>query len=243
MKRIGYIGGERIVQRGDWERFLHDVVYEKDDFLGDILKDEWGIFVSAGCTGALVAALNGNLVLTTVVTVDFFSQVSSQLNFNAVHAAGMEARVCLDVLANSHIEVGFGDALTQANGTNFDDFGIGAAVPTPVAADSAAVVGFDPTISAPNHTHLQAANIIGGVAPAAVDMGVDPVAGTFIRLGVQLDALGNAYYYVDGALLGTQLLAVTPATALTPFVAVRNKAGAPAVFNLTVDYIKFWQNR
>jgi len=242
MKRIGFIAGEWILQRGDWERFLHDVVYEKDDFLGDILKDEWGIFVSAGCTGSLVAALNGTLALTTVATINFFAQLSAQLNLNAIHACGMEARIDVDDLVNQQFMVGLCDALTYANGTPFDDYGIGAATPVVVAADSAAVIGIDQTISVPNHPHLNACSTIGGVSRAATDLGVDPVPGTFIRLGVQLDVLGNAYFYINGELLATHLLAVTPATALTAFAATRNKAGAVLGIE-TIDYIKFWQSR
>ncbi len=102
-----------------------DTLFDKDDFLGDILKDEWGVFVSAGCTGALVAAMNGTLVLTTVVTIDFFAQISHQLNLNALHACGMEARIDVDALANQQFMVGLCDALTYANGTPFDDYGIG----------------------------------------------------------------------------------------------------------------------
>ena len=40
----------------------------------------------------------------------------------------------------------------------------------------------------------------------------------------------------------TQLLAITPATPLTPWLAISNKAGAIARV-LTGDYCKVWQNR
>lgn len=245
MKRIGFIDGHRIAHWDDWQPSLAGHVYEQDDFLGDILKDEWGIFVSAGCTGALpaVAAMNGTVALTTVVTIDFFAQISHELNLNALHACGMEARIDVDELVNQQFMVGLCDALTYADGTPFDDYGIGAATPVVVAADSAAVIGIDQTISVPNHPHLNACSTIGGVSRAATDLGVDPVPGTFIRLGIQLDAPGNAYFYINGVLVATHLLAVTPATALTVFAATRNKAAGPAIGILTVDYIKFWQNR
>jgi len=239
MKKIGFIAGSRIKKWGDWEPSLVDTVYEQDDFLGDILKDEWGLFLGAGCAGAIVALPNGTVVLTTVAGDNLFSQLSHQLNFSATHMAGIEARVALDVITNCTIEVGFNDALTEAQGRAFDDYELTGGLPTPVAAN-AAIVGFDPTDS-PLHPHLTGVSAIAG-AGFAVNLGVDPIAATFIRLGVQLDVLGNAYYYVNGALLGTRLLAITPATPLTPWLAISNKAGAIAR-NLTIDYVKFWQNR
>ena len=242
MKKIGFIDGHRIKKWDDWEPSLRDTLFEKDDFLGDILKDEWGVFVSAGCTGALVAALNGTLVLTTVVTINFFAQISHQLNLNALHACGMEARIDVDLLADQQFMVGLCDALTYANGTPFDDYGIGAATPVVVAADSAAVIGIDQTISVPTHPHLNACSTIGAVSRAATDSGIDPVPGTFIRLKIQLDAAGNARFYINDALFATHLLAVTPATPLTVLAVSRNSAGAVTGL-MNVDYIKWWQNR
>ncbi|MBU2060177.1 MAG: hypothetical protein KKB38_20900 [Gammaproteobacteria bacterium] len=240
-KRTGFLDGARIWKRGDFEPSLEAAMYEQDDFLGDILKDEWDVYVGAGCTVAIVAALNGTVALTTVAGDNLFAQLSHGLNFNALRACGIEARLSMDVITLATIEMGFNDALTEANGRAFDDYQLGVgAIPVPVAAD-AAILGFDPTDS-PLHTGFTAVNAIAGVSPLAIDTGVVPVGGTFYVLRVQLDALGNAYYSVNGNLLATHLLAITPADPLTPWLAISNKAGAIARI-LTVDYVKFWQNR
>lgn len=243
MKKIGYISGSRIWQLGDWEPSLERTIFEKDDFLGDILKDEWDVYVGAGCTVAIVAALNGTVALTTVAGDNLFAQLSRALNYSAAQACGIEARLNMDTATLATFELGFSDALTEAQGRAFDDYELGVGgIPVPVAAD-AAIIGFDPTDS-PLHPNLTAVNVIATVSPLATDLGVGtlPVGGTYQVLRVQLDALGNAYYYVNGILLATHLLAITPATPLTPWAAISNKAGAIARV-VTVDYIKMWQNR
>jgi len=239
MKRVGFIAGSRIKKWEDWEPSLVDTLYEQDDFLGDILKDEWDVNVGAGCTVAIVAALRGTVALTTVAGDNLFANLAGELNLNALLSAGIEARVALDFITLCTIEVGLVDAKTYANGRAFDDYELTGGLPTPICVNGA-IVGFDPTDS-PLHPHLTGVSAIAGVGTVN-NLGVDPVAGAFIRLGVRLDVAGNAHYYVNGALLGTQLLAITPATPLAPWLAISNKAGAIARVH-TVDYVKFWQNR
>jgi len=240
-KKIGYIAGSRIWQLGDWEPSLERTLFLKDDFMGDILKDEWAVNVDAGCTVAIVAALNGTVVHTTTAVNDDWATLAHGLNWTATRACGIEARLNLDVATLCTIELGFNDALTEAQGSAFDDYNLtGAALPTPVAAD-AVIIGFDPLDSAANFPNFTAVNVINTVAPAATDLAVLPVGGTFYVLKVQLDAAGNAYYYVNGVLLATHLLAITPADPLTPWITIRNKAANIRL--LTVDYVKVWQNR
>ena len=241
--KTGFIDGARILKRGDWEPSLVDAIFEQDDFLGNILKDEWDLYLGAGCAGAIVPALNGTVALTTVAGDNLFAQLSHALNHNALRSCGIEARVALDVATLCTIEVGFCSALTEAQGRAYDDYlnGVGG-IPMPVAANHSAIIGFDPLDSAAGYPNFTAVNSLGGVSPLAVNMGILPVGGTFYRLKVQLDAAGNAFYYINDDLLATHLLAVTPATPLTPWLAVSNKAGAIAR-NLTIDYVKFWQNR
>lgn len=245
MKKIGHIAGSRIWQLGDWEPSLERTLYEKDDFLGDVLKDGWTDAIGAGCTAVIVPAVNGTVALTTVVNDDLFATIARELNYSAALACGIEARLNIDVLASETFEMGFCDVLAAAvaAGTAFDDYELTGGLPTPDAAVAdAVVIGFDPTDS-PLHPHLTGVSANSGAPPdAAVDLGVDPATGVFVVLKVQLDAAGNASYYVNGALLGTQPLAIEPATLLTPWLAVRNKAVAVARI-LTVDYIKMWQNR
>jgi len=244
MKKIGYIAGSRIWQLGDWEPSLGRTLYEKDDFLGDVLKDGWTDAIGLGCTAVIAPAVNGTVALTTVAGDDLFATIARELNYSAALACGIEARLNIDVLADETFEMGFCDVLAAAvaAGTAFDDYEIIAGLPTPDAAVAdAVIIGFDPTDS-PLHPHLTGVSVNSLGAAVAVNLGVDPAPGVDVVLRVQLDAAGNASYYVDGALLGIQPLAIAPAVPLTPWIAVRNKA-AIVTFVLTVDYVKMWQNR
>lgn len=242
MKRIGFIAGDRIKKRGDWEPSLKDAIFEMDDFLGDILKDEWAVDLGGnGESVAIVAALRGTVVLTTVAGDNYHASLARELNYNAVLAAGIEARIALDIITNVTIEVGLVDAKSYAQGRAFDDYDGTGGVPTPVATN-AAIIGYDPTDSTVEpFDKLTGVGAIAGVGKA-VDLGIDLTGGAMVILRVQLDALGNAYFYVNGVLKGTILLAVTPATPLTPWLAISNKAGAIARI-LTADFCKVWQNR
>ena len=239
MKRVGYIQGSRISHREDWFPSLQRHYYKQDDFDGDILADQWDVNVGAGCSVAIVAGQNGLVACTTVAGDDLYASMARELNLSSLLYAGIEARVKLDNITLCTIEVGLVDAKSYANGRAFDDYELTGGLPTPVCTDGA-IIGFDPTDS-PLHPHLTGVSAIAGVGTVN-DLGVDPVNLTFIILKVQLDVLGTARYYVNNALLGTQLLAITPATALTPWMAISNKAGAIARI-LTPDYCKWWQRR
>ncbi len=238
MKRIGFIGGNRIKHDEDWFPSGQTRVYEEDDFLGDILKDEWDVNVAAGCTVAIAAGLNGLVDLTTVAGDNFYATLAKELNYNALLYAGIEARLALDDITNCQIELGFNDAKLEAQGRMVDDVDLTGGLPTPVCANGAAIV-FDPTDSVINN--LCGVGVIAGVG-SVNDLGVALVNGIYVILKVQLDALGNARYYINNLLIATELLAITAATPLTPWMTVSNKAGAIARV-LTVDYCKSWKRR
>jgi len=239
MKKIGHIAGSRIWQLGDWEPSLERTVYEKDDFLGDVLKDEWAADIGAG-TLVIAAALSGTVVHTTTALNDDHATLASALNFMASHACGIEARLALNNVTDCTIELGFNDALLEAQGRAFNDYDLTPGnLPSPISAD-AVIIGFDDPDSLV-YTNFTAVNVINTAAPAATDLGIIPVNDRFYVLRVQLDAAGNAYYYVDGALLATHALAITPGDALTPWITISNKAAGIRI--LTVDYVKVWQNR
>jgi len=238
MKRVGFIQGSRIKHDEDWFPSGQTRVYEEDDFLGDILKDKWDVVVAAGCTVAIVAGLNGLVALTTVAGDNFYSTMVGELNYNATLYAGIEARLALDDITNCQIEMGLNDAKLEAQGRMVDDVDLTGGLPTPVCTNGAAIV-FDPTDSVIQH--LCGVGVIGGVG-SVNDLGIALVNGVYQILKVQLDVLGNAYYYLDNALIATELLAVTPLTPLTPWLTISNKAGAIARV-LTIDYVKSWKRR
>lgn len=241
MKRVGLISGSRIDHRKDWFPSLQGHVYEQDDFEGDILKDQWDVDLGGGGESVvIVAGQNGLVALTTVAGDNFHASMARELNLSSLLYAGIEARLKLDDITNCTIEMGLVQAKSMAQGRAFDDYELTGGLPSPIATD-AAVIGWDPTDS-PLHPHLTGVSVDSGGVAAAVDLAVDLVNLTFVIVKIQLDAIGTARYYVNNNLLGTQLLAVEPTTALTPWFGISNKAGAIARI-LTADYAKWWQRR
>ena len=241
MKRVGLISGSRIDHRGNWFPSLQRGGYKQDDFEGDILADQWDVDLGGGGESvAIVAGQNGLVALTTVAGDNFHASMARELNLSSALSAGIEAMLKLDDITNCTIEMGLVQAKSMAQGRAFDDYELAATLPTPVATD-AAVIGWDPTDS-PLHPHLTGVSVDSGGVAAAVDLAVDLLNLTFVIVKVQLDALGTARYYVNNNLLGTQLLAIEPATPLTPWLAISNKAAAIARVH-TVDYASWWQRR
>lgn len=239
MKKIGFIDGHRIKHWEDWFPSLQTHVYEQDDFEGDILKDQWDVDLGGGGESvAIVAGLNGLVALTTVAGDNFFASMARELNLSAELSAGVEARLNLDTITSCQIEMGLVDAKSMAQGRAVDDVDQTGGLPTPVATDAAIIVfdPFDSTIQ-----NLCGVGVIGGVG-SVNDLGSAPVGGTFIILKVQTDKVGNVKYYINNLLLATELLAITPGTALTPWLAISMKDGGLARI-LTVDYAKWWQKR
>lgn len=236
--KIGYIAGERIVHRGDWFPSLEDTIFHKDDFDQDILQDAWDVAISAGCSVAIVEAQNGTVELTTVTGDNFFATLSRALTYSALGACGIEARIALDDITLCQIEVGFNDAKSEVQGRMVDDVDQTGGLPTPICVNGAAIV-FDPTDS--TIQNLCGVGVIASTG-SVNDLGIALVNGISMRLRVQLDVLGNAYYYLNGALIATELLAITPGTLLTPWMTISNKAGAIGRVH-TIDYVKWWQNR
>jgi hypothetical protein len=212
-----------------------------DDFLGDVISDQWSAAQGTDGQGAIAAvvagAAGGAVRLTsgdTVTVAESLSSLTHALNWKA-NQGGLvfEARVTpVSSVANVAYFIGLTDTL--ATTTLEEPATLATATITYVAADA---VGFLYDTGATTDVFYGVAvKATAGTAFANAVVGALPVAGTAITFRIELSATGAASFYADGVLLGTIAAAVTATVALTPIVSVM--ARTTTVKSIDVDYIE-----
>lgn len=209
-----------------------------DDFLGTTLSTRWtaitGNDAQAIAAAQVAGALGGQVAMTSgnsnpgVTAADAAGLVGAA-NWKASQGnLVVEARVKLDDITLVKAFVGFTDNIALefpviSNGTT----GITA------TADDAVGFLFD-TLATTDVWSACAvkATVSGGV----VVNGAAPVADTFETLRVEVDSLGNAYFFQNGAYVGTFAAAITTTVALNPIIIVMEN-GVAAVRKLTADWV------
>ncbi len=155
-----------------------------------------------------------------------------------------QTRITLPSVAAVNFSCGFSDLVTQGNGTAMSISGTTVLVTT--AANGACWL-YD---TRGTTDILYGASVDGGVDSCASTLlaaqGFAPLADTSYELRVELDTIGNAYFYYGAAdnpggvltYAGKQFAAGTTlkSTLLTPYIGLDN-AGAGANKTLDVDYI------
>jgi len=92
-------------------------------------------------------------------------------------------------------------------------------------------------------TSENAGTIAYATAAGSCSSGVGPTANTYQVLRIEVDASGDARFYVDGVLKFTETTAVATTAVLVPYIAVTAEDGTPVATTLSVDYIYFAQVR
>ncbi len=104
-------------------------------------------------------------------------------------------------------------------------------------------IAFAFSSDAVNPTLLQAVSTNGAAVGNAADeytLGNAPVAATYQILRIEIDTNGDAYWYVDGALMGAEPLAVATTATLFPYMAASSAddcTSSCGVTKVDVDYV------
>lgn len=222
-----------------------NVVRFLDDFLGDVIADQWNAHLGtdngtgAATAIAINAAIGGTLRLTTGDSNASLAAdgvvLDSALNWKAAQGnLTFEARVKVDVITGVQIFVGLTDQVSALempvtlSGTTF----------TTVATDA---VGFLFDTSADTDT-IRLVGVANDVDATHQDSGLAFVAATYKTLRVEVDTAGKADFYIDGVKIGSTMTgAVTPSVALTPVIGARSLNTTSK--NVDVDYILIEANR
>lgn len=220
---------------------IRDFVTLRDDFLGDLIGDEWTPL--AGIDGQAVAptitvANNGLVRLTSGDVGDTMANDGSQLSsaLNWIPANGglyMQARIKpVSSVANVCYNVGFTDTSALEMPITIS----GTTLTT--NASDAAVFVFD-TAQTNDLWHTQGVKANSDTAIA--NSGIAPAADTYTLLEIWIDTSGNATFKIDGGTAIQVANAVTASVPLTPTVAVVTRTTASK--SLDVDYIEVVQRR
>lgn len=205
-----------------------------DDFLGDLIGDEWNVQVDTGGTvNCGTAVVGGAVTLTTDGTDDDTAMVAHELNWKA-NQGGLvfETRVKVDVVTT----LGFFAGLTDAKVETSPNLPMGRATVT-TAATATDAVGFvfdtDSTADVLFGSGVKAGTIIADQGASAA-----LVAATWVTLRVEVSAAGAGSWYVDGTQIGaTTANAVTATVALTPYVGIANRGAFAHVLNCDYIYV------
>lgn len=212
-----------------------DTVAIYDDFLGDLVADEWnaatGSDTGSHKSAAITAATNGVLRVTSgAAYADSGAGISlnGELNWKANQGRlRCAARIKIPTITTISAFVGFTDTKAQEPPI-FEDTGTAAQVSN--ASDAVGFL-FD---TANSHTTFQLVAVAGNTDATPVDLATGPTANVYEELEVLLDASGNATFLRNGNEVGYIASAVTPTVALTPVVAVYPHATSAR--SIDVDY-------
>lgn len=145
------------------------------------------------------------------------------------------------------------DVLTAAAGMGFHDTvctdtgvwvtAVAGVVASSGAGDSQAIITFQD--AATNSTSWLATSAIIDVEGAnALEVAMaTAVAGTYVRLRVELDNLGNAFFYIDGTLQHVEPLAVTTTVEQAPLAFAESSSAGSTALLMTMDYWMFVKPR
>lgn len=231
------------IQGNDYKegcRVSHNDVF--DDFLGAALSNFWNARIGsdAACACAINVQNNGVLRLTTgagsthTMAVNG-AQVTAAVNM-LVSDTGtrFEARLGkISALTSQSICFGLVDsAALSAPFTR---------TTTTTTANATNGVAFLQDAGSTN-THLYAVAVNAGGSAQSTALNVDVDTAAFHKYRIEIDAAGNATYFIDGALVATILLAVATTALLTPSVGMFSEATS-ASQTLDIDFIMAQQIR
>ncbi len=232
---INFRGGRRQARLTGWALDHTNYVEWFDDFLGDTINlDMWTTAADTGCTAAAVNVQAGGVArMVTDTTDNDRVDMGGPLIFlpsnGAVYA---EARIKCDVVTDVAMNWGMIDASTEASQTIA--FAIATTTWTTTPVDGVAwAYDIDATTDV-----WRGIGVKANTDTAAVN-GVVPVAAAYDTLGIYISTTGAATFYQNRAVVGSVANATTATTALAPYVAVINRAGA--AHNLDVDYVRVVQ--
>lgn len=215
-----------------------------DDFLGDVVADQWNLV--EGTDGAtsdaaiLAGGIGGVLRITTGdagtgLAADLI-QMNQALQWQASNGdLVFQTRLKLSAITTCSVFVGFTDTVSL-------EAPVIGATGTTITTNATDAVGFlfDTTLTAVKWHLVGVANDVDATFQ---NSGVAPVAAQYQTLRVEVSSTGVAVFFINGVQVGTAMSgAVTPATDLTPVVG-GGKLSVAASMTIDVDYVHVVMDR
>lgn len=216
-----------------------------DDFLGDVIADQWGVVEGTDAATSDAAILAGGIGgILRITTGDAGTglaadqiQLVQALQWQASNGGLFaEARFKMSAITTCWAFFGFTDVLTLEAPI------ISAASADTITTNATDAVGvmFDTRMSTDNWWLV---GVAGDTDATAQNSGVAPTADTYETWRVEVDSSGVATFYRNGAPIGARMTgALTPAADLTPYISF-GKTSVAASMTADVDYIAVGMNR
>lgn len=217
-----------------------------DDFLGDVLADQWnlveGTDAATSDAAILAGGIGGVMRLTTGDAGTGLAadqvQVTMALQWQASNGGlSAETRVKFSQITDAYFFFGFTDQAATLEGPV-----VSAGSANTITTNASDAVGFmfDTRMTTDN---LWLVGVKGDIDATAQDSGVAPVAAQYMTLRVDVDASGTAAFFINGLGVGTTMAnAVTAATDLTPVITASKTATATSM-TVDTDYIAVSMDR
>lgn len=216
-----------------------------DDFLGDVIADQWnaveGTDSATSDAAILAGGIGGVLRLTTGdagtgLAADM-EQLTQALQWQASNGdLVFQTRFKLSAITTCYVFVGFTDLVTLEGPI------ISAASANTITTNATDAVGFmfDTRMSTDNWWLVGVANDVDATHQ---DTGYAPVADDYATFRIEVTSAGKANFFYNGLPVGTTMSgAVTPGTDLTPTLAV-SKTSVAASMTMDVDYVHIAMDR
>jgi hypothetical protein len=215
-----------------------------DDFLGDLLADEWTGFAGSDPQAVVptaVATIGGGVRLTTGDdAAGTYATNGSRLELVRHFISNktglvFEARVACSAITDLALFVG----LTNSAGSSMPFTLAAGDVLTSNAADAVGFL-FD---TAGDTDNWKAVGVDTNVDATMQDLGVAPTASinTYAVLRLELSSAGVATFYVNGVKKGTAMTGACAAVSVGPVVAAFSRSTSSR--NIDVDYVLVEQHR
>jgi hypothetical protein len=233
--RYTFLTGARL--EGDSDAYTVTLL---DDFLGDVLADQWNGRVGSdpqvvtptinSQAGGVVRLVTGDDAAASMAVNGV--QLESALNWKAEQQSLVaEFRVTLSAITNVALFVGFTD---QVAALEIPIESAASADTLTSNATNAVGVMFDTAMSTDNWWLV---GVAADVDATAQNAATAPTALTFETWRIEVGADGTAEFFRNGVQVGTTMsAAVTATTLLTPVVAAFSRGAASR--NIDVDFIK-----
>ena len=210
-------------------------LFYKEDFTKpevDATNDWVESIVNSSTTTTVSGGAGGVARITTGAADDDDHELSTPLFLKASQGIGMEMRVATGDVANTAMNIGFTDAVTEA--ADLLAFTFATATLTTTATDAALFF----TDKDATTNLLKFASVKNNTDSAITTGATLPVDAAFHVYRVEIDALGNITAYYDGALFATIALGITITVALCVYVGLITREAAANT--LDIDYIAYW---
>lgn len=210
-----------------------------DDFLGDVILDQWnyveGTDSATSSAAILAGGIGGQLQIITGdagtgLAADM-AQLTQALQWQASNGGlRIEARLKLSAITTCYCFFGFTDVVTLEAPIE------SAASGNTLTSNATDAVGFmfDTRMTDDKWWMVGVATDVDATAQNTT---FAPVANTFVTLAIELSSAGAAEFYYNGVAVGSRMAgAVTAAADLTPTFAI-SKTSVAASMSAELDYV------